>query len=111
MADPPGPIRRYLCGGMYGALGLAMATAGAMALLGGDPGALLELAGGLAICVAGSATIWECRRQGQLDATVATPVVAVERPKATMQRPVSSAEDSSWRSQAQKDHAFRPAQA
>jgi hypothetical protein len=109
--DTPGPLHRYVCGGMYVALGLAMATAGATALYGGDPGALLELAGGLAVAIAGGALIRECRRQGQLDATVAAPVLAVERPKATMRRPVSSVEDATCRSLAQQDPAFRPAQA
>ena len=87
MTDTPGPFHHYLCSGMYVAAGLAMASSGAMGLCGDNPGAFLALPGGLVVAALGSAVIRECRRQGLLDATVGTPVPAVERrPTATMRR-------------------------
>jgi hypothetical protein len=101
MTDTPGPFRRYLCGVMYVAAGVAMASAGAMGLYADTPGALLILLGGLAVAIAGSAVIRECRRQGHLDANVGTPVPAVERPTATSQRscgePLTAADFGAFR--------------
>ncbi len=109
MTDTPNPIHRYLCGGVYVVAGLAMATSGAAGLYGNNPGALLELPGGLVVAVLGSAVIRECRRQSHLDAAVGTPVPAVEHPTATMRRRASSRSGVGRASRTQPDFAFRPA--
>jgi len=90
MTDTPNPIHRYLCGGVYVVAGLAMAISGATGLYGNQPGALLELPGGLVVAVLGGAVIRECRRQSHLDATVGTPLPAAEHPAATMRGRASS---------------------
>jgi hypothetical protein len=110
MSDTPGPIHRYLCGSLYVGGGLAMATAGATALCGDQPGAALQLAGGLAVAIVGGAVVRESRRQSQLDATCGAPASAVERPTTTVRRAASSVEDATRRaSPTQQDLAFRPA--
>jgi hypothetical protein len=109
MTDTPNPIHRYLCGGVYVVAGLAMATSGATGLYGNQPGALLELPGGLVVAVLGSAVIRECRRQSHLDATVGNRLPAVGHPTATIRRPASSRRGVGRASRTQPDVACRPA--
>jgi hypothetical protein len=109
MTETRGPIQRYLCGGMYVAAGFAMAISAANGLYGHRPETILQLVGGLAVAIAGGAVVRECRRQGQLDATIGNPAPATDRPVATVLMRGTSVEDATFRSLAEPVGLHLPA--